>query len=93
MRETIPVVKRVAVSLWRLATGHSHWSTALTFGTGKSTAVTIKDEFCDAICEKSDDLIHFPENVQEMLDEILNFSRICDIPQTFCATDGSHIEI
>ena len=28
-----------------------------------------------------------------MRDEILNLSRICDIPQTFCATDGSHIKI
>ena len=50
MRETISVVKRVAVSLWRLATGDSYQSTALTFRTGKSTAVTINNEFCDAIC-------------------------------------------
>ena len=28
-----------------------------------------------------------------MRDEILNFSRICHVPQTFCAIDGSHIEI
>ena len=33
MHETIPVVKRVAVSLWRLAAGDSYRSTALTFGT------------------------------------------------------------
>ena len=72
---------------------HSYRSTALTFGTGKSTAVTIKDGVCDAICERSGELIHFPENVQEMRDEILNFSRISDIPQTFCAIDGSHMEI
>ena len=52
MRETIPVVKRVAVSLWRLATGDSYWSTALTFGTGEPTAVTIMDKFCDVICER-----------------------------------------
>ena len=71
MRETIHVVKRVAVSLWRLATRDYYRSTALSFGTGKSTAVTIKDEFCDAICERSDELVHFPENVQEMRDEIL----------------------
>ena len=92
MRETIPVVKRVAASLWHLATGDFYRSTTLTFGIQKSTAVTIKNEFCDVICEISDELIHFPENVQEMRDEILNLSRICDIHQTFCATDGSQIE-
>ena len=49
--------------------------------------MTIKGAFCDANCERSDELIHFPENVQEMREEILNFSRICDIPQTFCAVE------
>ena len=76
MRETIPVVKRVAVSLWQLDTGDFYQSATLTFRIGKSTAVTIKDEFCDVICERSDELIHLPENVQEMRDEILNFSII-----------------
>ena len=76
MLETVPVVKRIAVSLWQPDTGDFYWPTALTFGIGKSTAVTIKDEFCDVICERSDKLIHLPENVQEMRDEILNFSII-----------------
>ena len=73
MHGTIPVVKRVAVSLWHLAADDFYWSTALTFGIGKFTAVTIKDEFCDAICDES---IYFPENLQEMRGKILNFSRI-----------------
>ena len=63
MHETIPVVKRVAVSLWQLDTGDFYQSTTLTFRIGKSTAVTIKDEFYDVICERSDELIHLPENV------------------------------
>ena len=76
MRETVPVVKRVAVCLWQLDTGDFHRSSALTFGIGKSTAVTIKDEFCDVIFERSDELNHLLENVQDMRDEILNFSII-----------------
>ena len=44
MREIISFVKRVAVSLLHLATGDFYPSTAPTFGIGKSTAVTVKDE-------------------------------------------------
>ena len=70
MRGTIPVVKRVAVSLWQLDTGDFYRSTTLTFRIGKSTV------FCDVICERPDELIHLPENVKEMQDKILNISII-----------------
>ena len=38
MRRAIPVEKRVAVALWRLATGNSYRSTGLVFGDGRCTS-------------------------------------------------------
>ena len=49
MRRAIPVEKRVAVALWRLATGNSYRSTGLVFGVGRCTAMKLKDEFCSAL--------------------------------------------
>ena len=41
MREPVSVEKRVAVSLWRFATGNSFKTCGLQFGLGKSTAKTV----------------------------------------------------
>ncbi|EDO32270.1 predicted protein, partial [Nematostella vectensis] len=49
MREAIPVPKRVAVALWRLATGNSYRTTSLQFGIGRSTSMHITHEFCRII--------------------------------------------
>ena len=53
MRKGIPVEKRVAVALWRLATGNSYRSTGLVFGVGRCTAMNLKDEFCSALLMSS----------------------------------------
>ena len=45
----IPVEKRVAIGIWRLATGNSYRTVAKTFAVGKSTAVAITHEFCRAL--------------------------------------------
>jgi len=37
--QTIPVQKRVPIVLWRLGSGNSYQSTAITFGIGKSSAL------------------------------------------------------
>ena len=39
LRQSIPVQKRVAVALWRLATGDTYRSTGLQFGIGRCTAM------------------------------------------------------
>ena len=46
MRKSIPVRKRVAIALWRLATGETYRSTGLTFGQGRSTALTMRSILC-----------------------------------------------
>ena len=57
MRRAIPVEKRVAVALWRLATGNSYRTTGLVFGVGRCTALKLKDEFCSALLMTAKDLL------------------------------------
>ena len=44
-REAVSIEKRVAVALWRLASGNAYRTVASTFGIGKSTAVEITNSF------------------------------------------------
>ena len=57
LRQAITVEKRVAVALWRLATGNSYRTVGLTFGIGQCTAMNIKDEFCSALIRRANDFI------------------------------------
>ena len=61
MRRAIPVEKRVAVALWRLATGNSYRTTGLVFGVGRCTALKLKDEFCSALLTTAKGYIKFPK--------------------------------
>ena len=45
-RRAIPVQKRVAVAIWRLANGNSFRTVSKTMAIGKSTAVEITKELC-----------------------------------------------
>ena len=65
MRRAIPVEKRVAVALWRLATGNSYRGTGLVFGVGGCTAMNLKDEFCSALPMSANDFIKFPKGEAE----------------------------
>ena len=61
LRKCIPVNKRVAVALWRLATGDTYRSTGLQFGIGRCTAMLLKADFCKAIAKRAPQFIKFPE--------------------------------
>ena len=62
LRQSIPVNKRVAVALWRLATGDTYRSTGLQFGIGRCTAMLITHDFVK----------HLPNGLQNLL----NFQRL-----------------
>jgi hypothetical protein len=49
LRESVPVEKRVAVTLWCLATTSEYRTIAHLFGLGKSTVCTIVQQTCRAI--------------------------------------------
>lgn len=42
MRKALSVEKKIAVALWRLATGDTYRSTAQQFGVGRTTALRAK---------------------------------------------------
>ena len=93
MRSPVSVEERVAVALWRLATGDSFKSCGLQFGIGMSTAKTICAEFELCLLRLKDQFIKFPlrrQELQELMDE---FEEEYRIPQIVGAIDGCHIEI
>ena len=65
-REAIPIEKRVAIALWRLGTGESYRSTAVTFGVRKCTALNIVHEFVQALFQIRENYISFPLNGREL---------------------------
>lgn len=93
LRQAISVEKRVAVALWRLATGNSYRTIRLTFGIGRCTAVNVKDEFCTALLQRANDFIKFPKTEAKTRQSIQEFQDISCFPQVVGALDGSHIPI
>ena len=59
LRNAIPMEKRVAVAIWRLATGDSYTATGKTFEIGKSTAVSVTHDFYKNFLEFLEDLLVF----------------------------------
>ena len=53
-RKAIPMEKRVAVALWRPATGNTYRSISKVFGIGLTSVAKIVYEFCESIFEKPD---------------------------------------
>lgn len=93
LREAITVEKRVAVALWRLATGISYRTGGLTFGISRCTAMNVKDEFCSALMRRAYGFIKFPKAEAETRQAIQKFQDISHFPQVVEALDGSHIPI
>ena len=93
LRQCIHVNKRVAVALWRLATGDTYTSTGLQFGIGRCTAVLITHDFCEAIAKRATEFIKFPETEQEVLQSISLFTNKSPFPQVVGAIDSSHIAL
>lgn len=91
MRDAVPVEKRVAVSLWRLATGECYRSCGLMIGLAKPTVVMCYHDFLEAICRLQDDFIKFPSTRAEIGKNIEGFSEKSKFPNVVEAIDGSHI--
>ena len=92
-RAAVPLEKRVAIGLWRLATGDSYRSTSVTFGVGKCTALNIVHEFIRALFHVREDYLSFPSNGRALENVMQKFESKYGLPQVAGVIDGSHIKI
>ena len=93
VRHPVSVEKRMAVGLWRLATGDMYRSCGLQFGIGESTAKVISDQFESILCRLKNSYIRFPYTDKEVQEVMDRFEEEYHFPQIAGAIDGSHIEI
>ena len=93
LRQPISVKKRVAITLWYLATPMEYRSIGHLFGVARCTACIVVHETCAAIIDvllKS--YINFPRG--NVVDETVEgFQNTWGVPQCCGAIDGSHIPI
>ena len=93
MREAIPVDKRVAASLWRLATGECYRSCGLMMGLAKPTVISCCHEFVQELCNFQNEIITFPSARADVIKKVQGFSMKSKVPNVVAAIDGSHIPI
>ena len=94
-RNAIATEKRVAIALWRLATGNFYRTICKTFTFGKSTAVSIVRNFYTKVKIISSVLKKLPETIRETataIEEFVSYSN-CKVPQVVGAIDSTHVGI
>ncbi|XP_070412035.1 uncharacterized protein [Nothobranchius furzeri] len=92
-RACVPLRKRVAIALWKLATNSEYRSIGLLFGVSTTSVCRCVQDFCKAVCKLLlAEVIAFPtlQKLQEMADY---FETRWGVPQCVGAIDGSHIPI
>ncbi|XP_056607514.1 uncharacterized protein zgc:113227 [Triplophysa dalaica] len=92
-RLCVPVRKRIAIALWKLATGSEYKSVSQLFGVGLSTVFNCVQDFCNAVLRVLLPAhIKFPDSrkLVEMADV---FETRWRVPQCVGVIDGSHIPI
>lgn len=93
MRRAVPLDKRVAVGLYRLASSAEERTIANAFGLGRSTVNTIFREFCAVVRrELGPKFIRFPTQ-NELAEHLRQFTAVTGFPQGVGALDGCHIEV
>ena len=92
-RKSITVEKRLAVTLWCLATPCEYWSISHLFGIGRSTVCEIVHSTCQVIVDQLlSQYINFPSGPR--LDSIVSgFNHQWGIPQCAGAIDGTHFPV
>ncbi|CAN7946620.1 unnamed protein product, partial [Ixodes hexagonus] len=93
MRRAIPLDKRVAIGLYRLATSAEDRTVANVFGVERSSVNVAFKEFCRAIVQRLEPrYIRFPRT-SELAEHLRQFAAVTGFPQGMGALDGCHIEV
>ncbi|KAJ3588738.1 hypothetical protein NHX12_009592 [Muraenolepis orangiensis] len=92
-RLSVPLRKRVAIAISKLATGSKYRTISHLFGVGRSTVYNCVREFCDAVV-----MVLLPVHITvpdaDKLEELATFfNNRWRAPQCVGAIDGSHIPI
>ncbi|XP_030612228.1 protein ANTAGONIST OF LIKE HETEROCHROMATIN PROTEIN 1 [Archocentrus centrarchus] len=92
-RLCVPVRKRVAIAIWKLATNSEYRAVSHLFGVGISTVFNCVQDFCSAVIE-----VLLPEHITfpdtgKLVEMASYFSSHWGVPQCVGAVDISHIPI
>ena len=91
--KAVSVKKRVAITLWVLASSAEHRTVSHLFGVGRSMVCEIVNETCQAIVDNLLlQYIRFP-SLDQQQQYIENFENKWGVPQCIGAIDGSHISV
>ncbi|KAK2863754.1 hypothetical protein Q7C36_002908 [Tachysurus vachellii] len=89
----VPIQKRVAIAIWKLATGGEYKTISHLFGVGLSTVFNCVQEFCNAVITMLPPYhIRFPD-ADKLLEMSTFFNNRWRVPQCVGAIDGTHIPI
>ena len=93
MRKAVTTEKRVALTLWFLATGSEYRTIGHLFGIAKSTVCVATKEVCTYIVDKLlPEYIRMPQ-ANALKEVVSSFASEYNFPQCVGAVDGTHIPI
>lgn len=93
LREPISVEKRVAVTVWKLATNVEYRTLSNLFGIGRSTVASIIAETCRAVSEKLMKRFVTVPDGDQLKEVVKGFESVWGFSQVAGAIDGSHLPI
>ena len=94
-REAVPIHKRVAIAIWRLATGNAYRVISKVFGVSMSTVSNVVLEFCTVLSLIVSQHIKFPDTAAEtsVMIDLFQITTNCPIPQIVGCLDCTHCKV
>lgn len=93
MKTTVSLEKRVALTLYKLASNTEFHDVANLFGIGVSTACDVFWEVCKGLCQLKRKFIGMPKSEEDVKTIIKGFQEKSGFPMCAGALDGTHIPI
>ena len=92
-RLCVPNQKRVAIAIWKLATGSEYRTISHLFGVGLSTVFNCVQDFCYAVIKVLLPVHITSPDAERLVEMAALFQSRWRVPQCVGAIDGSHIPI